>query len=67
MHLKGRHTRANLSVAFMQNMASWNLDHKLFALTLDDASSNDVCMDTVVSESRLEGGGVNKANLKFTK
>ena len=33
----------------MQNMASWNIDHKLFALTLDNASANDVCVDTVIS------------------
>ncbi|CAL5046611.1 unnamed protein product [Urochloa decumbens] len=55
MHLKGRHTGANLSAAFMQNMASWNLDHKLFALTLDNASSNDVCVDTIVSILKDQG------------
>jgi hypothetical protein len=49
MHLEGRHTGANLSAAFMQNIASWNIDHKLFALTLDNASANDVCVDTVIS------------------
>ena len=55
MHLKGRHTGANLSVAFMQNMASWNFDHKLFALTLDNASSNDVCVDTIISILKNQG------------
>ena len=55
MHLKGRHTGTNLSAAFLQNMTSWNLDHKLFALTLDNASSNDVCVDTVIST--LNGHG----------
>jgi hypothetical protein len=39
----------------MQNMASWNLDHKLFALTLDDASSYDVCVDTVISTLKKQG------------
>lgn len=39
----------------MQNMVSWNLDHKLFALTLDNASSNDVCVDTVVSTLKNQG------------
>jgi len=36
-------------------MTSWNLDHKLFALTLDNASSNDVCVDTVISTLNSHG------------
>jgi hypothetical protein len=55
MHLEGRHTRANLSVSSMQNMASWNLDETLFALTLDNASSNDVCIDTIISTLKYQG------------
>jgi hypothetical protein len=39
----------------MQNMASWNLDEKLFALTLDNASSNDVCVDTIISTLKNQG------------
>jgi UDP-2,3-diacylglucosamine pyrophosphatase LpxH len=38
-----------MSTAFMGEMAAWNIDHKLFALTLDNASSNDVCVNTIVS------------------
>jgi len=63
MHLKGRHTGTNLSAAFLQNMTSWNLDHKLFALTLDNASSNDVCVDTVIST--LNGHGSVHCAVKF--
>ena len=36
-------------------MTSWNLDHKLFALTLDNASSNNVCVDTVISTLNSHG------------
>lgn len=49
MHLQGRHTGANLSTAYMGDMAGWNIENKLFALTLDNAASNDVCVDTVIS------------------
>lgn len=52
MYLGGRHNGENLSVAYMQNMGSWNIDHKLFALTLDNAASNNVCVDTVTSTLR---------------
>lgn len=55
MHLKGSHKGADLSAAYMQNMGSWNLDHKLFALTLDNAAANNVCVDTVISTLKNHG------------
>lgn len=53
MHLKGSHSETNLSVAFMQNMASWNLDDKLFALSLDNVSSSKTCVNTINSPLRI--------------
>lgn len=55
MHFNGTHNEANLSAAFMQNMASWNLDHKLFALTLDNAASNKTCVNTIISRLKNIG------------
>lgn len=55
MHVQESHRGADFSVAYMQNMGSWNLDHKLFALTLDNAYANNVCADTVISTLKNHG------------
>jgi hypothetical protein len=39
----------------MQNMGTWNLEHKLFALTLDNAAANNVCVDTIISSLKSYG------------
>ena len=50
IHVKGNHTGSNLATEFIKGVMSWNIEKKLFALTLDNASSNDKCVREVVIE-----------------
>ena len=49
-HVKGHHRGELLATEFMKGVMSWNLEKKLFALTLDNASSNNKCVRVVVKE-----------------
>ena len=53
MHMGGRHTGVNLCNTFIKNMIDWNIDRKLFVLTLDNDHANDVCVREIVD--RLQG------------
>lgn len=48
MHVEGRHTGANLSDAFISSITRWFIDKKMFSLSLDNASANEVCVKDVI-------------------
>lgn len=48
MHLRGNHIGTNLANEFVKGVMSMNLVNKLFALTLDNTSSNDKCVKEIV-------------------
>ncbi|KAJ4758119.1 Zinc finger BED domain-containing protein DAYSLEEPER [Rhynchospora pubera] len=50
MLLEGRHTGLNLSGAVMKNFFDWNIDRKLFSLTLDNDSANTSCAGDMISK-----------------
>lgn len=50
INVKGNHTGTNLATEFVKGVMSWNIEKKLCALTLDNASSNDKCVREVVVE-----------------
>lgn len=50
IHVKGQHTGTRLASEFVKGVMSMNIEKKLFALTLDNASSNDKCAREVVTE-----------------
>lgn len=50
IHIDGKHTGTRLANAFVKGVMSMNIEKKLFALTLDNASSNDKCAREVVIE-----------------
>jgi hypothetical protein len=48
MHVKGNHSGKKLGNEFCKSLMHWNLEKKVFSLTLDNASSNDKCVEEVV-------------------
>lgn len=50
VNVKGKHKGTVLATEFIKGVMSWNLEKRLFALTLDNASSNDKCAKLVVRE-----------------
>jgi hypothetical protein len=50
MQVKGHHSGKALCNEFIESIVDWNLDRKLIALTLDNASANDKCVEGVVSK-----------------
>ena len=49
-NVKGRHTGAKLSESFTEVMVKWYIENRLFALTLDNASSNEVAVNDIISD-----------------
>jgi hypothetical protein len=49
-HVKGHHNGELLASEFIKGVMSWNLEKRLFALTLDNAAANDKCVRLVVKE-----------------
>ncbi|EEC82309.1 hypothetical protein OsI_26572 [Oryza sativa Indica Group] len=45
MHVEGHHSGNNLCKVFYDSVLDWNLDRKLLALTLDNASANDMAVE----------------------
>ncbi|CAD6253481.1 unnamed protein product [Miscanthus lutarioriparius] len=45
----GRHTGAKLSESFTEVMVKWYIENRLFALTLDNTSSNEVAVNDIIS------------------
>jgi hypothetical protein len=56
-NVKGRHTGAKLSEKFTEVMVKWYLENRLFALTLDNASSNEVAVNDIISDLKDNGNG----------
>ena len=48
--VKGQHKGTVLASEFIKGIMSWNLEKRLFALTLDNASNNNKCVISVVKE-----------------
>jgi hypothetical protein len=56
-NVKGSHTGAKLSQTFTEVMVKWYLENRLFALTLDNASSNEVAVKDIISDLKDNGNG----------
>jgi hypothetical protein len=54
-NVKGRHTSAKLSETFIEVMVNWYIEKRLFALTLDNASSNEVVVHHIIADLRQNG------------
>lgn len=52
MHVEGHHSGSNMCKEFYDSIVDWNLDRRLVGLTLDNASSNDVCVKGVILKLR---------------
>lgn len=49
-HVKGRHSGELLAQEFVKGVTDWNLEKRLFSLTLDNAAANNKCVRAVVKE-----------------
>jgi hypothetical protein len=56
-NVKGRHTGAKLSETFTKVMVKWYIENRLFTLTLDNASSNEVADQDIISDTKENGNG----------
>jgi hypothetical protein len=56
-NVKGRHTGAKLSETFTELMVKWYIENRLFALTLDNASSNEVAVNDILSDLKEIASG----------
>jgi hypothetical protein len=54
-HVQGRHTGHKLAESFTEVMVKWFVEKKLFALTLDNASSNLVAVTDIIDDLRENG------------
>ena len=52
MHVEGNHSGIKLSDAFFANVLNWNLDKKMFALSLDNAAANKVAVEIVTQNCK---------------
>ncbi|CAA0822356.1 Unknown protein [Striga hermonthica] len=64
VHVEGRHTGAKLSETFTELMVKWNIDKKLFVLTLDNASANEVAVKDIISDLRPNSSASTLAHMK---
>ncbi|KAL6571302.1 hypothetical protein OROHE_002945 [Orobanche hederae] len=49
MHVEERHIGAKLLDTFIASVVRWFIEKKLFSLTLDNASANEVCVKEVIA------------------
>jgi hypothetical protein len=49
-HVKGHHTGEILAHEFVKGVMDWNLENRLFSLTLDNGATNNKCVRVVVKE-----------------
>jgi hypothetical protein len=49
-HVEGRHTGKKLAQTFSELMVKWYIEKKLFALTLDNASANEVAVNDIITD-----------------
>ncbi|WVZ52414.1 LOW QUALITY PROTEIN: hypothetical protein U9M48_003470, partial [Paspalum notatum var. saurae] len=54
-HVKGRHTSAKLAETFTEVMVNWYVEKRLFALTLDNASANEVAVRDIITDLNVNG------------
>lgn len=54
-NVKGRRVGKKLSETFTEVMVRWYLKKKLFSLTLDNASANEVVVDDIISDMKENG------------
>jgi hypothetical protein len=54
-HVEGRHSGHKLAESFTEVMVNWFVEKKLFALTLDNASSNLVAVTDIIADLRENG------------
>ncbi|CAA0813283.1 Zinc finger BED domain-containing protein DAYSLEEPER [Striga hermonthica] len=54
-HVEGRHTGHKLAETFTEVMVSWFVEKRLFALTLDNASSNKVAVEEIIDDLKENG------------
>jgi hypothetical protein len=52
MHVEGSHGGIKLSDTFYANVLNWNLDKKIFALSLANAAANEVAVDIVTQNAK---------------
>ncbi|CAO2189187.1 unnamed protein product, partial [Urochloa humidicola] len=50
MHVQGRHTGVKLSDAVTEQILRWYIEKKMFSLSLDNASTNEVAVKDIISE-----------------
>lgn len=54
-HMPPPHTGVALAEKMYSLVCEWGIENKLFSLTLDNASSNDVSVDMLVTQLKLKG------------
>jgi len=52
VHVQGHHTGTKLSETFIELMVKWYIDKRMFALTLDNASADEVVVKDIISDLR---------------
>jgi hypothetical protein len=57
-HVEGRHTSQKLSQTFSEVMVKWYLEKKLFSLTLDNASANEVAVKDIIADLKDSNGNM---------
>jgi hypothetical protein len=58
VHVKGHHTGTKLSETFTELKVKWYIDKIFFALTLDNASSNEVAVKDIISDIKANGSSL---------
>jgi hypothetical protein len=56
-HLEGRHTGHRLAEALTEVFVKWDVEKKIFACTLDNASNNLVAVTDIIEDLKLNGNG----------
>jgi hypothetical protein len=57
-HVQGHHTGQKLSQTFSEVMAKWCVEKKLFSLTWDNASSNEVAVKDIIADLKDTNGNI---------
>jgi hypothetical protein len=55
IHVEGRHTGVKLSETFTTCLLNWFVEKKMFSLSLDNASANEVAVKDVICELKKHG------------
>ena len=57
-HVAGSHTGQRLSQTFTELMVKWYVEKKLFSLTLDNASANEVAVNDIIADLNENHGSL---------